>query len=166
MIKWWKGKWWLGRDIVWELVGVTGCVPRSWNLTWLHCFPYLYRLRTVNYIRHYSSHRLIISSTYMLMGAGRLATFLSWILAFSDRLIGSGDRWRSKHHTNTQSQSWGLGVQVWTGTWTPRQEWNELVLFVPGVQARRVFFGIPSWAHWFTNHRFYVTVQLDYSLTP
>ena len=49
--------------------------------------------------------------------------------------------WRSKHHTETRSQVWGLGVQVWTGTWTPRQEWNWLVLFVPGVQARRVFQG-------------------------
>ena len=51
---------------------------------------------------------------------------------FPDRLIGGGERWRSKHHTETGSQVWGLWVQVWTGTWTPWQEWNGLVLFVPG----------------------------------
>ena len=28
-------------------------------------------------------------------------------------------RWRSKHHIETRSQVWGLGVQVWIGTWTP-----------------------------------------------
>ena len=26
-IKWWKGKWRPGRDMVWVLVGVRGCVP-------------------------------------------------------------------------------------------------------------------------------------------
>jgi hypothetical protein len=36
-------------------------------------------------------------------------------------------------------QCWGLRVRAWTGTWTPWQEWNGLVLLVPGVQARRVF---------------------------
>jgi hypothetical protein len=61
-----------------------------------------------------------------------------------DRLIGSEDRWRFKHHIEAWPQVWGLGVQVWTGTWNPWQEWNELVSFVPGVQARRVFFEVPS----------------------
>ena len=31
---------------------------------------------------------------------------------FLDRLIGGGKRWRSKHHTETESQVWGLRVQV------------------------------------------------------
>ena len=35
---------------------------------------------------------------------------------FLDRLIGSGERWRSKHHIENGSQVWGLEVQVWTGT--------------------------------------------------
>jgi hypothetical protein len=41
-------------------------------------------------------------------------------------------------------QCWGLRVRAWTGTWTPWQEWNELVLLVPGVQARRVFSRHPA----------------------
>ena len=36
---------------------------------------------------------------------------------------------------------WGLGVQVWTGTWTPWQESGGLVLLVPEVQVGRVFRG-------------------------
>jgi hypothetical protein len=35
---------------------------------------------------------------------------------FPDQLIGDGDRWRSKHHIEAESQVWELGVQVWTGT--------------------------------------------------
>jgi hypothetical protein len=38
---------------------------------------------------------------------------------FSDRLIGGGDKWRSKHHFEAGPQVWGLGVRVWTGTWNP-----------------------------------------------
>ena len=36
--------------------------------------------------------------------------------SFPDRLIGGGKRWRSKHHTETRSQVWGLRVQVWIRT--------------------------------------------------
>jgi hypothetical protein len=41
-------------------------------------------------------------------------------------------------------QCWGLRVRAWTETRTPWQEWNGLVLLVPGVQARRVFLGHPA----------------------
>jgi hypothetical protein len=85
---------------------------------------------------------------------------------FLDRLIGGGERWRSKHHTETGSQVWWLGVQVWMGTWTPRQDWNGLVLFVLRVQVRRVFLGYPTGLHWFMNHRFYVMIWLGYGLAP
>ena len=27
--------------------------------------------------------------------------------------------WRSKHHTESGTQQWELGVQVWIGTWSP-----------------------------------------------
>jgi hypothetical protein len=38
---------------------------------------------------------------------------------FPDRLIGNGDRWRSKHRIEAGSQVWGLRVQVWMGTSNP-----------------------------------------------
>jgi hypothetical protein len=85
---------------------------------------------------------------------------------FLDWLIRDGERWRSKHRTEIGSQVWGLGVQVWMGTWTHRQEWNGLVLFVLRIQARRVFLGYPAGLHWFMNHRFYVTVRHGYGLAP
>jgi hypothetical protein len=89
---------------------------------------------------------LIIRDTYTCLWErkGSLLSCRGFQL-FLDQLIGGWERWRFKHRTKTGSQMWSLGVQVWTGTWTPRREWNGLVLFVPGVQARRVFFEVTSW---------------------
>ena len=61
-----------------------------WIQTWfgirarlgLHFFR-LCRLRIDCCIGFQSGHRLIILSTYFLMGAGRLVTLLSWVLALS-----------------------------------------------------------------------------------
>ena len=53
---------------------------------------------------YYPEHILIILSTYLLMGAGRLITLLSWVLALSGPTLGVGIRWRSEHHTETGSQ--------------------------------------------------------------
>jgi hypothetical protein len=39
---------------------------------------------------------------------------------------------------------WGLGVPAWTGIWTHWQEWNGLVLFVPGDRWD-VCFGVLSY---------------------
>jgi hypothetical protein len=64
----------------------------------------------------WSSHILIIPSTYLLMGAGRLVTLLSWAPALPDRLVGGRDRQRSKRRIEAGPQVWGLGVQVWMGT--------------------------------------------------
>jgi hypothetical protein len=113
----------------------------------------------------WSSHRLIIPSITCLWEQKCLLLSCHELRLFPDRLIGGGDRW-SKHHSEAGPQVWGLGVQVWTGTWNPWQEWSGLVSLVSGVQARRVFFGVPSWTHWFTNHRFYMMVRLDYALAP
>ena len=56
----------------------------------LHLFR-LCRLRTVRCYGWQSGHRLIILSTYLLMGAGRLVTLLSQVLA----LFGSTN-WRRR----------------------------------------------------------------------
>ena len=70
-----------------------------------------------------------------------LVALLSWVPALFRPADWRRGWWRSKHHTGSGTQEWGLRVQVWTGTWTPRHEWNGLVLFMPRVQARRVFRG-------------------------
>ena len=65
-----------------------GMVLRIW--TWLgirarlglHLLR-LCQLRTVRCCGWQSGHRLIILSTYLLMGAGRLVTLLSWVPALS-----------------------------------------------------------------------------------
>ena len=106
----------------------------------LHLFR-LCRLRTIRYCGFQSGHRLIILSRYLLMGAGRLVALLSWVLALSGPTDWGQGWWMSKHHTESRTQVWGLGVQVWTGTWTPRQESGGLVLLVPRVHVGRVFWG-------------------------
>ena len=58
---------------------------------------------------------------------------------FPDRLIGGGGG-RGPY----TALSPGLGVQVQTGTQTPGQEGDGLVLLVPGVQVGRVFLGYPA----------------------
>jgi hypothetical protein len=73
----------------------------------------------------------IFPSTYLLMGAGMLVTLLSWVPTLSGSTDGGGDRWRSKHYIESGPQVWGLRVQVWTGTWTPRRSgmgWSCLCL--------------------------------------
>jgi hypothetical protein len=133
---------------------------------WLQLFR-LCRLRTVCCIRHQSGHRLIIPSTYLLMGAGRLVALLSWVQALFGPTI-MVDCWVGGLSTTLRPglRCWRLGVPVWTGTWTPWQEWNGLVLFMPGVQMRRVFFGYLAGLRRFVNRRFYGTVRLDYALAP
>jgi hypothetical protein len=65
-----------------------GTVFWIWNLAWLsnqsRLWLYLfcqYQLRTVRCCVWWSGHRLIILSTYLLMGAERLVTLLSWVPA-------------------------------------------------------------------------------------
>jgi hypothetical protein len=82
------------------------------------------------------------------MGAGRLVTLLSWVPTLSGPtvrggLLGGG----ISTALRLGPRCWGLGVSVWMGTWTPRQKWNELVLFVPRVQARHVFSGYLAGLH-------------------
>jgi hypothetical protein len=148
------------------LVGVTGYVPWPWGIAWLHCFPCPCRLRTVRCMDPGQVTDLLSRAHTCLWEREGLLLSCQGFQLFLDWLIRGGDRWRSKHHIEAGPQVRGLRVQVWTGASNSWQEWNGLVSLVPGVQARRVFFGVPSWAHWFTNRRFYVTVQLDYDLVP
>jgi hypothetical protein len=75
-------KWRPSRDVVWVLVGVTSCVPRPWGIAGLHCFLSV-SIKDRSLHGPWSSHRFIILSTYLLMGAGRIVTLLSWAPALS-----------------------------------------------------------------------------------
>ena len=64
---------------------------------------------------------LVRSQTYyrehiLAYGTGRLVALLSWVLALSGPADWRRGWWRSKHHTESGTQEWGLEVQVWTGT--------------------------------------------------
>ena len=53
-----------------------------------------------------------LSGTYLLMGVGRLVALLLGVLALSEPTDWRRGWWRSKHHTESRTQEWGLGVQV------------------------------------------------------
>ena len=74
----------------------------------------------------------------------RLVALLSWDPALFGPIDWRRGWWRSLHHTEFETSERGLGVQVWTGTWTPGQEGDGLVLHVPRVQAGCVFSGYPT----------------------
>ena len=114
-----KGKWRQDSDMVWVLVGVTGCVPRPTGLSLVTLFSLFVMIKdhpllwvVVRSQTYYPEHILAYGS-----GKARYALCHGFQL-FPDRLIRGRERWRSKHHTETRSQVWGLGVQVWTWTWT------------------------------------------------
>jgi hypothetical protein len=124
-------------------MGIGGCnrlYPAATGIAWLHYFPCPCRLRTVRCMDPGQVTDLLSRAHTCLWERKGLLLSCRGFRLFSDRLIRGEDRWRSKHHIEAGPQVWGLGVQVWTGTWNPWQEWNGLVSLVPGVQARRVFF--------------------------
>jgi hypothetical protein len=157
-------KWWPSRDLVWVLVGVIGCVPRPWDIAWLHCFRCPCRLRTIRCMDPGQVTYLLSWAHICLWEWEDLLLSYHGLRLFPDRLIGDGNRWRSKHHLEAGPQVRELRVQVWMEAWNPWYEWNRLVSLVPRVQARHVFFRVLSWAHWFANRRFCVMVRLDYCL--
>ena len=153
MIKWWKGKWWPSRDMVWVLVGVRGCVLRPIGHSLVTLFPYLCRLRTGCCISLEASHRFIIPSTYLGMGVGKTRCSLVVDLTLSGPTDWRWGWWRSLHHTESGTQEVG-GLESKFGR-GPRPHdrrvvgWSCLCL---GCK-RGVCFGVPSWAHWFANRR-------------
>jgi hypothetical protein len=138
-IKWWKGNgdradmwygyWWCNRLCL-ASTGHSLVAP----------FFYPCRLRTIRCMDPSQVTDLLSRAHTCLWEREGLLLSYHGLRLFPDWLIGGGDRWRSKHHIETGPQVWELGVQVWTGTWNPWQEWNGLVSLVPGVQVRRVFF--------------------------
>ena len=81
--------------------------------------------------------------TCLWEGEGSLRSCRGFWL-FLDRLIGRGERWRSKHHTETGSQVLGAWSPSLDEDLTLWYEWNGLVLFVPR-HKRGLCFGVPSW---------------------
>jgi hypothetical protein len=109
-------KWWPGRDVVWVLVGVTGCVPRPRGIAWLHYFPCPCQLRTVHCMDPGQVMYLLSQTHTCLWEREGLLLSCHGLWLFPDRLNGDRDRWRSKHRIEVGPQVWRLEVQIWTGT--------------------------------------------------
>ena len=81
-----------GQGYGWVLVGVRGCVLRPTGHSLVTLFPCLCWLKTGRCISLKASHRFIIPSTHLGMGAEK--TCCSLVVGFGsflDRMIGSGD---------------------------------------------------------------------------
>ena len=78
----------------------------------LVAFSLFSRLRTGRCNGREVSHRSIVPSTYLGMGAWK--TCCSLVVDPTVRVLF----WwrRSLHRTESETQRWGLGVPVWTGT--------------------------------------------------
>ena len=92
-------------------MGVIGCVPRPTGLSLVTLFSLFMSIKdhpllwmVVKSQTYYPEHILAYGS-----GKAHYALCCEFRL-FSDRLIGGGERWRSKHHIEMGYQVWGLGV--------------------------------------------------------
>ena len=80
-----KKKWWLGRDMVWVLVGVRGCVAVDTGHSLVTLLSL--SLSVKDWSLHkasWASHRFIIPSTYLCLGAWKTCCSL---------FVGSGSFW-------------------------------------------------------------------------
>ena len=90
--------------MIWVLVGVTGCVLRLTGLSLVTQFSLFVLIKdhpllwmVVRSQTYYPEHILAYGS-----GKARYALVMGFG-SFLDRLIGGGERWRSKHHIETGS---------------------------------------------------------------
>jgi hypothetical protein len=126
-------------------MGIGGCnklCPTATGHSWVALFPYLCQLRTVRCMDPGQVTDLLSRAHTCLWEQEGLLLSCHGLWLFPDRLIGGGDRWRSKHRIEAGPQVWGLGVQVWTGTWTHDRSgtgWSHLCL---GASEACVFWGI------------------------
>ena len=75
------------------------------------------------------------------MGARRLVALLSRVSALSRPIDWRQGWWRSKHHTESETQEWGLESKFGWGPRHPGQEGDGLVLLVPGYKRGVCFQG-------------------------
>jgi hypothetical protein len=97
-------------DVLWVLVGVTGCVLRPRGIAWLHYFPCPCRLRIVHCIDPGQVTDLLSQAHTCLWKQEGLLPSCHGLRLFPDQLIGDGDRWSSKHHIEAGPYVWGLRV--------------------------------------------------------
>jgi hypothetical protein len=81
------------------------------------------------------------------MGAGRLITLLSWFRLFPDRLLGVGNRWRSKHHTEAGPAVLGAWSPSLDGDLDPLTGVERVGLICARDTDEACVFGVLSWAH-------------------
>ena len=140
-----KRKWRLGRDMVWVLVGVRGCILRPTGHSLVTLFSLFVSVK--DRPLHKSLGKSQIYYPKHILGYGRredlLLSYRGFRL-FPDRLIGGGDGGGPCTALSLGLRGGGLESQFGQGPRHPGQESDGLVLLMPGVQAGHVFSGYPA----------------------
>ena len=106
--------------MVWKLVGVRGCVASDTGHSLVTLLSLSVSIKDrLLYKASWASHRLIIPSTYLGMGAWKTCCSLVVDLALSGpTVLVVCFFWvrRSLHRTESGTQERGLRVPVWTWT--------------------------------------------------
>jgi hypothetical protein len=128
-------------------MSIGGCnrlCPAATGHSLVALFPCSCRLRTVRCMDPGQVTDLLSRAHTCLWEREGLLLSCYGLQLFPDRLIGGGDRWRSKHHFKVGPQVWELGVQVWTGPGTRDRSgtgWSHLCL---GCKRGVCFLGYPA----------------------
>jgi hypothetical protein len=130
------GTGWMDLDLVGQQSGalVAFVPPVSIKDRSLHWTLVKSQIYCLEHILVYGSGNTCFS---LIMGFGSFWTgFLGWLY-----VLGWGGL---STILRLGLQCWGLKSKLGRGPGPPWQEWNGLVLLVPGIQARRVFSGHPA----------------------
>ena len=100
----------------WVLVGVRGCVLRPIGHRSVTLFSLSVSIKDRSFHMTLGKSHIIVPSAYLGMGVGKACCSLVTDPALSGPTDGKRRWWRSLHHTESGTQEWGLGVQVWTET--------------------------------------------------
>ena len=129
------------------LVGVRGCVLRPTEHSSVTLFSLSVSIKDRSLHMTLGKSQTFVLSTYLGMGAGKTCCSLVVDPALSGPTDGKRRWWRSLHRTESGIQRRGLGVQVWTGTWTPGTgEWWVSPACAWGTSGACVFRAL-SWVH-------------------
>jgi hypothetical protein len=116
------------------VMGIGGCnklCPMATGHSWVALFFCPCRLRTVRCIDPGQVIDLLSRAHTCLWEREGLLLSCHGLRLFLDRLIGGGDKWRSKHRIKAGSQVWGLESEFGRGLGTHDRSgtgWSRLCL--------------------------------------
>ena len=114
-------------------------------------------IRTVRCNGWESCHRSYYPEHILAYGSGKTRSFRVLVSSsFRVDCMEAEIGWRSKDHTESGTQvvvAWSPSLGRGPGNLGRNGRGWSLLVRIFMTQARRVFFGVPSWGYWFANRR-------------